>query len=429
LRLLACGLIGWVGAALEDGAPAWAQGEAAAQEAAVQGAAAPAELLGPDELRKLVAPVALYPDDLLAIVLPASTNPLQIVQAQRFLDKRKTDQKLEPDPEWDPSILALINYPEVVSKMNADLDWTENLGNAVIDQQQDVMDMIQQIRAEAYASGYLQSNETQVVIQEKETVIIEPSDPDYIYIPDYPPEAVYIAHPEHPIYYPPPVYVSHYPYYWSPAATFFAGAFVGAAFGYGFNWGGGDIDINYGGNCCGNINIGGDVNIGSGNRVEHHTGDRFNADRQRVNGSDKLKWNGNKARQKQAGGKKRAGGKTAGTLPAKGAGARAKQAGKAAGTGQKKRAGDLQGKNRSSLGNYQSGRDASKLSNQGKRSKQSLQKKRSGTYGGGGYSAQTRSKQKAGAFGGYGRGGNAVRSSNRGRSSFTRSGGGGGRRR
>jgi len=432
-RVLLCGFIGWTGAALGGAVQAQAQENAAAQEAA----AAPApQLLGPDELRKLVAPVALYPDDLLAIVLPAATNPLQVVQAQRFLDKRKTDQKLQPNSEWDPPVLALINYPEVVSKLNADLDWTESLGNAVIDQQKDVMDMIQQIRAETYAGGYLKSNEKQTVVQEKETIIIQSADPEYIYVPSYDPQVVYVDHG--PYYsYPPPYYAAPYPYYWSPAATFFAGAFVGAAFGYGFNWGGGDIDINYGSGCCGGGNINtGDINIG--NRVDHRTGDRFNADRQRVNGGDKMKWNGNKARQKQgSAARQRSGRNTAGTLPAgnRGGGAKTKQAGRTAGAGQKNRAGDLKsGGNRSSLGNYQSGRDASKLGNQGKRSKQSLQnsRSRSGTYGGGGYSAQTRSKQKSGAFGGYGRGGNAVKNSNRGRSSFTTSGGsrgGGGRRR
>jgi len=415
--------------------PVRAQDNTAPQEAA----AAPApELLGPDELRKLVAPVALYPDDLLAIVLPAATNPLQVVQAQRFLDKRKTDQNLKPNSEWDPAVLALINYPEVVSKMNADLDWTESLGNAVIDQQKDVMDMIQQIRAETYAGGYLKSDEKQTVVQEKETIIIQSADPQYIYVPSYDPQVVYVDHG--PYYsYPPPYYAAPYPYYWSPAATFFAGAFVGAAFGYGFNWGGGDIDINYGSGCCGgnNINIGNDINIGSGNRVDHRTSDRFNADRQRGNGRDSMKWSGNKARQKQgSAARQRAGRNTAGTLPSnrRGTGAAAKQTGRT-GAGQKSRAGDLKGGgNRSSLGNYQSGRNTNKLSNQGKRSKQSLQnnRSRSGTYGGGGYSAQTRSKQKSGAFGGYGRGGNAVKNSNRGRSSFTTSGrsrGGGGRRR
>jgi Protein of unknown function (DUF3300) len=430
-RLFLCGLVGWAGAALGDPARGWAQESSAAQEAA---AAPAAELLGPEELRKLVAPVALYPDDLLAIALPASTNPLQIVQAQRFLDKRNTDQKLQPDAEWDPSILALINYPEVVSKMNADLDWTEDLGNAVIDQQQGVMDMIQQIRAETYAGGYLKSDDKQVVVQEKETIIIQPADPEYIYVPNYDPQVVYVDHGPYYSYPSPVYYATPYPYYWSPAATFFAGAFVGAAFGYGFNWGGGDIDINYGSGCCGGANINtGDINIG--NRVDHRTGDRFNADRQRVNGGDKLKWNGNKARQKQgAAARQRASRNTAGTLPAKtkGTGARAKQARTTAGA---KRTGDVKSRgNRSTLGNYQSGRDASKMGNQGKRSKQSLQNNRSRQPSGGQFSGQSRTRSNAGAFGGYGGGSSVYRQSNRGGSSMRSSGGrsrggGGGRRR
>ena len=419
-------------------------------------------LLQPEELRLLVAPIALYSDDLLAIVLPASTNPVQIVEAQRFLEKRITDQKLEPNAEWDPSILALLNYPSVITKMNADLDWTTALGNAVIDQLQDVMDMIQQLRAEASASGYLQTNQYQVVVWEDDYWHIDSSDPDYIYIPDYDPDV--ILRPEHPIAnppggahvenpiaivppsngqsvtppvaYPPPTYATQLPY-WSPGATFFAGAFVGAAFGYGLNWGGGDIDINYGANCCRGANINtGDINVG--NRVDHRTGDRFNADKQRVNGTDKMKWNGNKARQKAATGKPAAGGRNkAGTLPAKGAatGATAKQLG-TAGAAKKSRAGDLQPnmQNRGgSLGSYQSGRDASKLGNRGS---QSLQGNRSKPAGSLSNDNRSRSRSNAGAFGGYGGGGSSVyRQSTRGGSSMRssgggrRGGGGGGRRR
>ena len=439
-------------------------------------------LLGSEELRPLVAPIALYPDDLLAIVLPSSTNPVQIVEAARFLEKRRTDQSLKPDPNWDPSILALINYPQVVAKMDADLAWTTALGNAVIDQLQDVMDMIQQLRAEASGSGYLQTNAYWVVVWEDDYWHIDSSDPDWIYVPDYPdyiferpehpiakPPGEPGLKPEHPIAlppgastkpsppiangpgkpaivppangqpaqpiaYPPPTYAAQQPY-WSPGATFFAGAFVGAAFGYGLNWGGGDIDINYGNNCCrggNNINIGNDINIGNGDRVDHRTGDRFNADKQRVNGSDKLKWNGNKARQKQAAGK--AGANTRnkpGTLPAKNAGAAAKQAG-TAGAAKKSRAGDLQpqrGNGGSALGSYQPGRDASRLGNQGRQSLQSQRSKPAGAL-----SNDNRRRSNAGAFGGYSGGSNVIRQSNRGASSFRssggrRGGGGGGRRR
>ena len=432
-RIVLCGVIGWAGAALSAAAPV------RAQEAAPAG-----ELLGPEELRPLLAPIALYPDDLLAIVLPASTNPVQIVEAQRFLEKRRTDKKLQPNAEWDPSILALINYPQVVAKMDADLSWTTALGNAVIDQFDDVLAMIQQLRAEASASGYLQTNEYWVVIWEDDYWHIDSSDPDWIYVPDYPPEVVLRPEhpivvppgspplsPTHPIAYPPPVYATQLPY-WSPGATFFAGAFLGAAFGYGLNWGGGDIDINYGDNCCrgGNINTG-DINIG--NRVDHRTGDRFNADKQRVNGGDKLTWNGNKARQKAATGKTGARTK-AGTLPAKKAktGAAAKQTG-TAGAAKKSRAGDLQPNrgNGGTLGTYQSGRDASKLGNKGK---SSLQNNRSRQPAGALSNDRSRSRSNAGAFGGYSSGSSVYRQRSRGGSSMRssgggRRGGGGGRRR
>ncbi len=464
MRFVLCGLLGLVGVMLSGGAPVSSQEAAPTQEAT---AAQAPRLLGPDELRPLVAPIALYPDDLLAIVLPASANPVQIVEAQRFLEKRKTDAKLQPNADWDPSVLALLNYPEVIAKMNADLEWTKALGNAVVNQLQDVMDVIQQLRAEAQASGYLQSNQYWLVVWEDNYWHIDSSDPDYIYIPDYPdeiferpehpivkppsqpglrPEHPIVVpppggvHVENPIAYPPPTYATHYPY-WSPGAVFFAGAFVGAAFGYGLNWGGGDIDINYGSGCCGgrnNINIGNDVNIGGGNRATQlpsNVGDRFNADRQRVNGGDKLKWNGNKARQKQATGQRGAAKPKAGTLPARngGAGATAKQPG-IGGQGQT-RTGDLKatGGRNSSLGSYGQGRDVNRLTNQGR---QSLQNQRSRPQSAGPLSSSPsyRSRSNAGAFGGYGGGSSISRQSSRGRSSFGSRptfsrGGGGGRRR
>jgi hypothetical protein len=438
-RLAICGLLACTVAVSCAAAPAWAQQAAPAQEAA----AVPASLLGPEELRPLVAPIALYPDDLLAIVLPASTNPVQIVQAQRFLEKQRTDKKLQPNAEWDPAILALINYPQVVAKMDADLSWTTALGNAVIDQLDDVLEMIKQIRAEASATGYLQSNEFVLVVWEDDYWHIDSSDPDYIYIPDYPDEIfVRPEHPialppgspplspTHPIAYPPPVYATQLPY-WSPGATFFAGAFLGAAFGYGLNWGGGDIDINYGDNCCrgGNINTG-DINIG--NKVDHRTGDRFNADKQRVNGSDKLKWNGNKARQKAATGKPGAARTKATTLPAKKAttGAAAKQTG-TAGAAKKSRPGDqkLDLGSGGSLGGYELGRDAGESGNRGRQSLQNNRSKPAGAL-----SKDNRSRSNAGAFGGYSSGSSVYRQSTRGGSSMRssgggRRGGGGGRRR
>ena len=95
-------------------------------------------LLTRTELQDLVGPVALYPDDLLAIVLPASTYPLEIVQAARFLDELEADGSLEPDESWDESVVALLNYPEVVRMMDKEIDWTWRLGEAVISQQADL---------------------------------------------------------------------------------------------------------------------------------------------------------------------------------------------------------------------------------------------------------------------------------------------------
>jgi Protein of unknown function (DUF3300) len=416
-RLARYGFVAWAGAVLCLGGSAWAQ------EAAEEAALPAGQLLGPDELRRVVAPVAFYSDDLLAIVLPASANALQVVEAQRFLEKRAKNQKLQPDADWDPAILALINYPEVIEKMNADIEWTTTLGNAVIDQLQDVMDMIQQLRAEAAGSGYLQTNVMQVVIWEDDYWHIYPYDPDYIYIPDYPPDHPIfnppgtrppgdgLVRPEHPIVYPPPPYVSHYPY-WSPGAVFFAGAILGSNFGYGFDWGGGDININVGDNCC----RGGRVDIGAGNRVDHRVGDRFGADRQWVNGKNKMTWSANKARQRQqATGVRPSGGRNkAGTLPAKqrGAGAAAKQKGPKLVNpatnlgGNKGLSGDksLRGDRSSGLGSYDSNRDAYRDRNQGRDSLRDSRSSRDRSS-----ADRTRSRTRSnGAFGGYS-GGSSVR--------------------
>ena len=120
------------------------------------------------ELVELVGPVALYPDELLAIVLPASTWPLQIVQAARFLKKHESNPELEPDEEWDTSVLGLLNYPEVINLMNEDLNWTWKLGEAVTNQQEEIMDAIQDFRGRAYGAGNLESNEHMTVTTEVE---------------------------------------------------------------------------------------------------------------------------------------------------------------------------------------------------------------------------------------------------------------------
>ena len=215
--------------------PVWAQAPAAGDATANA-----SETLSPKELDKLVGRIALYPDELIAIVLPASTYPLQIVQAARFLEKRNKNPELQPRKDWDTSVLGLLNYPQVVKTMNDDLDWTWKLGGAVIGQQKDVMNAIQQMRARAYAAGNLVSNDKQVIVQEKQTIIIKSPDPEVIYVPQYNPAVVVVQQPAPATI----VYSNPYPVYYSPAATFFTGMFVGAAISYGLGWHNNDININ-----------------------------------------------------------------------------------------------------------------------------------------------------------------------------------------
>ncbi len=126
------------------------------QPAAVTGPAAPDQEEGggltQDELKDLLGPIALYPDVLLAQILPASTFPTEIVMAARWL-RTKPDMSKLTDQPWDPSVLALCNYPSVIEMMDKDLDWTNALGAAFLSQQQDVMNTIQDLRREAQASG------------------------------------------------------------------------------------------------------------------------------------------------------------------------------------------------------------------------------------------------------------------------------------
>ena len=182
--------------------------------------------LSAQELDKLVGPIALYPDDLVAIVLPAATNPLQLVQADRFLDKRKTDPKLPIDEKWDDSVKSLVNYPDVVKLMSDDLDWTAALGEAVVDDQGAVLDAIQSFRRKAQAAGNLKTDDKQVIAVEKEVVTIVPADPQVIYVPQYNPTTV-VAYSAAPVYgYWPTPYPSYY-YPYAPGAALATGHHLG----------------------------------------------------------------------------------------------------------------------------------------------------------------------------------------------------------
>ncbi len=203
------------------------------------------------DLRTLVARIALYPDDVLSLVLPASTATLDVVEAARFLGKREQDPSLTPDPTWDPSVIALLNYPEALRLMDSDLDWTSQLGQAVTDNLESVLDAIQALRSEAMKAGYLASNQQVSVTQtvattatagSTEPITITSTDPDVAYVPTYDPAPVvsqsYVA--AAPIAYPEP-----YLNYQYPAAPFFTGLLFGTAVGYGMDWDDDDIDIDF----------------------------------------------------------------------------------------------------------------------------------------------------------------------------------------
>src|SRR5580700_5926755 len=256
--------------------------------------AAPAEAEQPpensmftrDELEKLLAPIALYPDPLLAQMLPASAYPVQIVQAQRWLDKNralvaKNDYSGIDNQNWDPAVKALARFPGVIKLMSADLDWTTDLGDAEVNQPQDVAEVIQDLRAKAEAAGTLKTTDQQTVERVEASappgagapqgstapqaaasyISIQPTDPSTVYVPTYDPAAVY------------------QPYTGiAPLLGFGAGIAVGALWNNNYwNWGTGAIYppvwAGYSGwNGAvnnGNVNIGNNVNLGNvGNNVK-----------------------------------------------------------------------------------------------------------------------------------------------------------------
>ena len=221
---------------------------------------APAQRSAAD-LEKLVAPIALYPDPLIATLLPASVYPLEIVQAARFVANTNNLAKLDEQP-WDENVKAVARVPAVIQKMNDDLTWTMELGEAFLAQDKDVMDAIQNMRGKAQKAGTLQTTpqqvvtvtnmivertvEQQVVVVTNTIVQIQPSNPQVVYVPAYNPYTVY---------YPPPAYVYN-PY--APLVTFAAGVAVGAIIANNCNWYHGGCyhsDVNVNVNNNNNINV------------------------------------------------------------------------------------------------------------------------------------------------------------------------------
>ena len=177
----------------------------------------------PEEIEALVAPIALYPDSLLSQVLMASTYPLEIVQAARWVKanpnvKGDAAVKAVESQPWDVSVKSLVAFPQILEPMDQKLDWTQKLGDAFLADQKAVLDAVQRLRSRADQSGNLKSSEQQKVIVEEaapqQTVIkIEPANPEVIYVPAYNPTVVYGSWG----------YPSYPPYYWPPSPVWYPG--------------------------------------------------------------------------------------------------------------------------------------------------------------------------------------------------------------
>ena len=255
-------------------------GDTVAEMQSPGSAPAQAAKIPPDQLDSLVAPIALYPDQLLAQTLAASTYPLEIIQLQQWLAKNQglKDKALADavaKQPWDPSVQALAALPDVVKRLADDIGWTTDLGNAFLAQQNDVMDAVQRMRNKAKDKGTLKTTEQQKVetkvIENKSVVVIEQANPQVVYVPSYDP--VYVWGP--PVYPYPPIYYPYYPagYYAAGLAVSFGvgmamGAFWSGGWGWGCGWGNNEININTNNNFNRNTNIGGGNrgNLGGGNR-------------------------------------------------------------------------------------------------------------------------------------------------------------------
>ena len=241
--------------------------------------------LPPQELDSLVAPIALYPDPLLSQALVASTYPLEIVQLQQWLQTSKLKGKALADAAmkqpWDPSVQAMAELPDLVKQLGGNIQWTTDLGNAFLAQQSDVMDAVQRMRAKAKEKGNLKSTEQQKVetkvIESKQTIVIQPSNPEVIYVPSYNPTVVYgaPAYPYPPVVYPPPPPPGYYAA--GVAISFGVGMMMGAAWGgggWGCGWGGNNnVYINNNNNFVKNSNIQGGNRVnanGNGNSWQHN---------------------------------------------------------------------------------------------------------------------------------------------------------------
>jgi Protein of unknown function (DUF3300) len=203
----------------------------------------PGQTLSPDQLDGLVAPIALYPDPLVSQILVASTYPLEVVQAYQWIGRNPglsgpALTQGAQEQNWDPSVQALVIFPDVMKRLNEDVTWTSDLGNAFLAQQADVMDAIQRMRVKAQQAGKLASTDQQRVVQTSDAgqpvIEIVPANPEVIYVPVYDPAWIW----------GPPVWYPYPRWYWPPRPVFGAGVFFGFGSGiaigtyFGGGWGG-----------------------------------------------------------------------------------------------------------------------------------------------------------------------------------------------
>ncbi len=251
-------------------------------------AAAPEEAakLSMDQLKSLVAPIALYPDPLLAQCLAASTYPLDLIEAQQWLGSNsslKGDalEQAAQKQDWDPAVQAMVMVPDALKRLTEDIKWTTDLGNAFLAQQSEVMDAVQVLRNEAKTAGKLDSSEQikveTKVIESKTIVEIQPASTEVVYVPSYSPTVVWgaPAYPYPPVYYPPYV----------PGAALLSfgvgmawGAAISGGAGWGCGWGGNnDITINNNNNFNRNSNRTNNVNRSGNSQWQHNSKNRGGA--------------------------------------------------------------------------------------------------------------------------------------------------------
>ncbi len=201
--------------------------------------------LSPQQLQELVAPIALYPDALVAQILAASAYPTQIVEAERFLEenpnlKGKDLGDAVNQQDWDPSVKALTQFPSVLANLNKNLSWTSELGDANYNQGPDVMQAIQVMRQKAKEAGHLQSTPQQTVTEQGDDIDIAPANPDVVYVPEYDPQLIYG--------YPVGLWPGFYPWWGvgGPYLSFGVGFGIGPFFGFGWGWHGWGLDWGHG---------------------------------------------------------------------------------------------------------------------------------------------------------------------------------------